>query len=135
METLLRFIFELRGDFDPNDITSEVALEPSETWRKGELGTFKRPKEYDFWCLDTGYINTLDLGEITQDIYSKIKLQREVISKLIKEYDITTVFSVVAKIDGSNTPAVFFSEDIVKLGGEFGAFFDIDLYVNDNTEK
>ena len=135
MKTRLRFVFELRGDFDPNVITREVALEPSEVWRKGDSGTHKGIRQYDYWCLDTGYVNTLDLEEIAEDIHNKLKLKREQLSKVIADYDITTVFTVVAKIDGNHTPAVSFSEDIVKLGSEFGAFFDIDLYVNDSSQK
>jgi hypothetical protein len=130
MKTLLRLAFELRGDFDPHVITREVALEPSEIWRKGDPGTYKGTKQYDYWCLDTGYVNTLDLEEMSKDVYSKLKLKREQFSKVIAEYDLTAVFVVVAKIDNGNTPSLCFSKDIVKLGGEFGAFFDIDLYVN-----
>ena len=131
MKTLIRFIFELKGDFDPQVITRKVALEPSETSRKGKAVNPKRAKQYDYWCLDSGYVNSLDFEEITKDIYSQLKQKREQISAVIKEFNITAVFSVVAKIDAGHTPSMYFSDDIVKLASEFGAFFDIDLYVND----
>ena len=129
MNTLLRFIFELKGSFDPDFVTREIALEPSAVWRKGDKGKFKAVKEYDYWCLDSGYITTLDISEASEGIYEKLKQKQAELSKLISDHELTAVFSVIAKIDGSNTPSVSFPEQIVKLASEFGASFDIDLYL------
>ena len=130
MKTLLRLVFELRGSFDPSLVTHEVTLEPSEAWRKGDKGKFKALKQYDYWCLDSGYINTLDISEVSGGIYDKLKQKKTEFSKLISVHELTVVFSVIAKIDRTNTPSISFSEEIVKLASEFGASFDIDLYLN-----
>lgn len=130
MKTMIRISFELKGDFNPQEITQKIGLEPSETWKKGDKGKYKGIRQYDFWCLDTGYINSVSIDEISKGIYNLLKLHREKIAKLISDCGITSVFQIVAKIDGDNTPSIFFSEDIVKLASEFNSYFDIDLYVN-----
>lgn len=135
MKTLLRLIFELKGEFSPDMISSTVSLLPSETWRKGDVGKFKVAKQYDYWSLDSGYVNTLDISEVSESIYSKLKQKKAEFTKLISETNLTAVFSLIAKIDGDNTPSITFPEEVVKLASEFGASIDIDLYVNTGGEE
>ena len=53
MKTLIRFIFELKGDFDPGLLPEMLLLSCHETSRKGEAVNPKRAKQYDYWYLDS----------------------------------------------------------------------------------
>ena len=134
MKTLLRFVFELKGDFSPDVISSRVSLQPTEVWRKGDVGKFKVAKQYDYWSLDSGYVNTLEIYEVSESIYANLKQKKAEFTKLISETNLTAVFSIVAKIDGDNTPSISFPEEVVKLASELGASIDLDLYVNKSDE-
>jgi hypothetical protein len=133
MGTTIRFKFELKGDFDPKTVTTRAGLEPTSFHRKGDQSKYGKNKlDFDYWCLDTGYINSLDLEEISSTIYQQLKTKEDQFSAIIKEFNLLAVFSVVAKIENQNAPSVHFSKELVGLANILHASFDVDLYVADS---
>lgn len=132
--------FSMVGDHFPLDeITKELAIEPTETYVKGDIiesvGDFTRadsPKmrriETD-WTLSTGYQNSLDINGQLKPILKALKDKQKELIRLKEKYGLTYIFSVVITIENNQTPAMHLEKDIIDFASAIGAEIGFDLYV------
>ena len=128
-----RVYFAFDGDdFDPNEVTRFLGIEPTLVKCKGESVSGRIMKDSS-WQFSTNnivneYINIFDM---TQSIIDKLKPKKDLINQAKSRFNISPRLEVVlwfSMNDNCSTPAIGFEVDTIKFLGEIGAFIDIDTY-------
>ncbi len=128
-----RVYFSLDGDdFDPDDMTEFLGLEPTSIERKGEKVPGRIPK-MNSWMISTENIvdDNIDIYEMTTAIVNKLKSKKKLIIEAKSRFNVSPRLEVVLWFSANeehSTPAIGFEIDTVKFLGEVGAFIDIDTY-------
>ena len=125
--------FALTGDdFDPQEITDYLGIEPSEKWKKGDKGKYNPLLKYSSWKLSTekgkGYIEIDKLvNEIVELLFDKI----EKINKLKQKLKLNSVLEIVMDIDinpEQSTPALGHNLKTIEFLYKTQTETDIDIY-------
>jgi hypothetical protein len=83
-----RAYFSFIGDFEPADITTEVRLQPSRSWRKGEINPqTQRERNHSRWCVDSRLRETEPLEKHLADVLEQLRPRAEVIAPLRSRLD------------------------------------------------
>ncbi|MCL7463230.1 DUF4279 domain-containing protein [Pseudomonas sp. NW5] len=128
-----RVYFALDGDdFDPDEVTEFLGIEPTSIKRKGSKVPGKIPK-INSWELSTENIvnECIDVFEMSTAIVNKLKAKKELILQAKDRFNVLPRFEVVlwfSTNEKHSTPAIGFEVETVEFLGEIGAFFDIDTY-------
>lgn len=128
-----RVYFTLDGDdFDPNELTRFLGIEPTSVLRKGSKIPDKIPK-MNSWQLSTENIvyEYIDVFEMATEIVNKLKPAKHLIIQAKDRFRVSPRLEVVlwfSMNEEHSTPAIGFEIDTVKFLGEVGAFIDIDTY-------
>lgn len=128
-----RVYFALDGDdFDPDEITEFLGLEPTNIRRKGSRIRGKLPK-YNSWELSTEEVidEHIDVFEMSTQIIDVLNPKIDLIIEAINRYKLEPRFQVVlifSTNEEHSTPAIGFEVETTKFLGAIGAFVDIDTY-------
>jgi hypothetical protein len=128
-----RVYFAFDGDdFDPDDITKLLGLEPTNIKRKGSRIPGKVPK-INSWELSTDQIvdEYIDVFELSTKIVSMLKPKLDLILEAKKRFNAEPRFQVVLTFSTNeehSTPAIGFEIETTEFLGAIGAFVDIDTY-------
>jgi len=130
-----RVYFSFDGvDYDPNEITKILNIEPTNIRYKGEFPSGKLPKETS-WILSTQNIvdEYIDIYQMATSITKILKPKINLINKIREQFNVTTRLEVVLWFsvdENSSTPAIGFEIETIEFLGKVGAFIDIDTYLN-----
>ena len=131
--------FSIKGDFDPDDITKRLGLEPGQMWKIGEprrhgIGhytfanwTFGRCEEYRV-CV------TEQMEETIRPLLDRIDLLNEI----REEYDVNFTLQVVPYIyaaNGEHHPVVSPSHEVIAFCAATHTALDIDQYFFSEEEE
>ena len=128
-----RVYFAFDGDdFDPDEITKFLGLEPTNIMRKGSRIPGKIPK-MNSWELSTDQVidEHIDIYELSTQIVSILKPKLDLIIESKSRFNAEPRFQVVLTFSSneeSSTPAIGFEIETTKFLGAIGAFVDIDTY-------
>jgi hypothetical protein len=128
-----RVYFSLDGDdFDPDEVTEFLGIEPTSIKRKGSRVPGKIPKR-NSWVLSTENIisDYIDVYEMSAQIVNKLKPKKELILKAKERFNALPRFEVVLWFsinEEHSTPTIGFEAETIQFLGEIGAFIDIDTY-------
>lgn len=128
-----RVYFALDGDdFDPDDLTRFLGIEPTSVVRKESKIPNEIPK-MNSWKISTENIVSeyIDIFEMTSYIINKLKPLKHLLIQAKELYKISPRLEVIlwfSMNEEHSTPAIGFEADTVKFLGEVGAFIDIDTY-------
>ena len=128
-----RVYFALDGDdFDPDEVTDFLGIEPTSIMRKGSNVPGRIPR-MNSWELSTDNIvnDYIDVFEMSTEIIKKLKSKKELILQAKERFNVLPRFEVVlwfSMNEEHSTPAIGFEVETVNFLGEIGAFVDIDTY-------
>ena len=124
--------FAIKGEFNPENITERLGLNPSKVWKTGDKrgnGT-----EYDFSYWEFGFCDEYDVVTENQmqktiaPLLSKI----EILKEIRKEYDVVFVLEIVPTVySDCPIPCLAPSLEIIDFCHETRTEIDIDLYVGE----
>ena len=124
--------FAIKGEFNPENITERLGLNPSKVWKTGDKrgnGT-----EYDFSYWEFGFCEEYDVVTENQmhktlaPLLSKI----EILKEIRKEFDVIYVLEIVPTVYRENaTPCLAPSMEVIDFCHETRTEIDIDLYVGE----
>ena len=125
--------FALDGEeFDPDEITNFLGIEPTSIIRKGEKIPGKFPK-INSWQISTKQVvnECIDVFEMASEIVNRLKSKKDLIIEAKERFNASPRFEVVlwfSMNEEHSTPAIGFEIETVEFLGEIGAFIDIDTY-------
>lgn len=123
--------FRIMGEnFDPNDITKLVGIEPTRTRIKSE----PTPK-FTTWEFSSGKFagEVIDIYEISSSLIAKLKPKLPEFTEIINKNNLRAELQVVLWISTNetiSTPAIGFEKDTISFLNQLGASIDIDTYRN-----
>lgn len=125
--------FALDGDnFDPDDLTQFLGVQPTSVMRKGSKIPEKLPR-MNSWKISTENIMNeyIDVFEMTSHIVKQLIPIKQLIIQAKNRFQITPRLQVIlwfSMNENHSTPAIGFEVETVKFLGEVGAIIDIDTY-------
>lgn len=128
-----RDYFALDGDdFDPQELTKFLGVEPTTTKLKGSIIPGRIPKT-NIWELSTDNVvnDYIDVYEMSTELINKLLPIKNLLIEAIDRFNVLPRFEVVlwfSRNEEHSTPAIGFDADTIKFLGEIGAFIDIDTY-------
>ena len=131
--------FALQGDnFDPDEVTIALGIEPTDSWKKGDKGQYILNQKYSCWKWSTGkgkeaiFIDTL-VGEVIERLKDKV----EVINNLKEKHNLTSVLEIVMYIDTNSeesTPALGHDLKTIEFLYLTQTTTDVDIYRYNSAE-
>lgn len=122
--------FCILGDnFNPEEITLELSIEPTEQYLKGSRNNRNIERKESCWSINTGYVETLYVSELLDILIDKLIDKKDIIQKLKKKWNIDCKFFVVINIENNVKPAVYLEKEVIEFANAVGAEFDFDLYI------
>ncbi|MBJ7930769.1 MULTISPECIES: DUF4279 domain-containing protein [Bacillus cereus group] len=140
-ETQVMVYFNLSGDEFPVEVVSErLQVSPTKSYKKGDIirktnETENITRNYTSWQLSTGYQESLDVGDVMEQLILKLKDKSAIINELKREFGLECRFTIVIKINDSHTPAFHLDNPVIDFSNSIKADFDIDLYANPDVEE
>lgn len=125
--------FALIGDdFDPQLVTDKLEITPTDSWKKGDQGSYKPILNFSKWELSTDkgkeYIMVEQLvEEIVQQLFDKI----DTINELKNQYSLESVLEIVLYVDTNEeepTPALGHDLKTIEFLYQTGTRTDVDIY-------
>lgn len=127
--------FGIYGEFDPDVLAAKIGIEPTRSQAKHSRDPARHlPRTSILRFAQTHAdenIPVVDVYELAEAVYRKLKDHRRQIADVVKAYEVSATFQVVLDFpvsDEVSTPAIGFSEDVVKFISDVGASIDIDTY-------
>jgi len=125
--------FCLNGDFDPEEITSELGIGPTSQSRKGEKGRYSKELSFSSWILSTGRVvsDEVDIYDLSEKLISKIDNRKNIIRELVLKHNYQSKLQAVVLLSSKkdvSTPAIGFSQKVIHFLNQVNALIDIDLY-------
>jgi len=124
--------FALYGtDFDPEEVTRRVGLEPTSIKRKGEPKT----RRHSFWKISSGRVegDIIDVYEISSALVALLAPRAAEIASTRQELALEAVLEIVLWIttdESKSTPAIGFDREVISFLHAVGATIDVDTYRN-----
>ena len=128
-----RVYFALDGDdFDPDEVTEFLGIQPTSIMRKGSKAGGKLPK-ISSWAVSTENIvnEYIDVFDMATEIINILKPKKNLIIQAKELFNVSPRLEVVLWFsvnEEHSTPAIGFEPETVSFLGEIGAFIDIDTY-------
>ena len=130
MESEIYAYFMLTGmEFDPDEVTAKVSINPTESWRKGDLisarGT-RRHKE-NGWSVYSKIEKSADLEEHINSVLEQLQPGWSDLRELCKFY--AAEIACVIYYRSGSVPAIHFDKSIVEKVHQLNAEIDVDFYI------
>lgn len=128
-----RVYFALDGDdFDPDEVTNFLGIQPTSVMRKGSRVHGKFPAKSS-WAFSTPNVvnEYIDVFDMAAEIVNVLKPKKSLILQAKQRFNLVARLEVVlwfSMNEEHSTPAIGFDEETVSFLGEVGAFIDIDTY-------
>lgn len=119
------------GLLDPKQFDDLIKLNSTEYWYKGDLipeMNSRLTRKETAWCYTTGFLETLDIEEITSKFFEDFNDRVDFISDYLNKYKAEAKVYFVIETWNEESPAVYFDNKFLHLINEIKAEIDIDLY-------
>src|SRR5690606_21184530 len=131
--------FSVIGDhFQPEKITEELAIQPTETYVKGDIIEQTRAanspgirRRIGTACtLSTGYQESIiDINDQLQPLLRSLEGKQPDLIRLKEEYELTYLFMIVIEIENNDKPAMYLKKDVISFASAIDAEIHFDLYI------
>ncbi|WP_080846154.1 DUF4279 domain-containing protein [Cytobacillus gottheilii] len=134
--TKIMVYFKLYADVFPIEtVTERLGISPTRSFKKGDIikrvsKDLDHKRDYSAWIVSTGYQESLDVGEVLEQIMLQLQHQTETINELKREFELECRFAIVIEMNDGYTPGFHLNLPVIEFANSIGADFDIDLYAN-----
>jgi Domain of unknown function (DUF4279) len=117
--------FSLVGEFDPADVTSRLAVTPTQSWQKGELTDRGWERNHSRWSLFSRLPRDRAIEDHIRDVLLQLEEHADAFITISDQYQggMQTVGYFYA-----DYPGVFFERDIIDGLHKFRLSIDFDYY-------
>ncbi|XOV94345.1 MAG: DUF4279 domain-containing protein [Bacteroidota bacterium] len=131
--------FAFQADnFDPNELTIELGISPTDSWRTGEQGKYIQQQKYSCWQLKSTSDELLDMDKLVNEVVSQLSKKIELINNLKQRYKLDTVLVVVMYIDineEQSTPYLGLNSEVIDFLHQTRTETDLDIYRYNSTNE
>lgn len=125
--------FSLTGDnFDPQEITKKLGIEPTDWWRKGEKGKYNPKLEFSCWKLSTAKgKENIEIDKLVNEIVEKLFDKIEIINEVKNQYQLDSTLEIILDIDinpENSTPSLGHELKTIEFLYKTKTTTDIDIY-------
>lgn len=125
--------FTLKGDFDPNEVTQFLGIEPTGILIKGSRNSNPCYPPISSWEFSSGYIESeiLDIYDIASKVINPLTPHADKLKEVMNKFKIEGVLQVALWISSDeevSNPAIGFDAEVVRFLAAVGASVDIDSY-------
>ena len=128
--------FSITGDFEPDDITRYLNLQPFEQWRIGDEQ--KNGRKFDCAAWKFGLCEEYDVF-VENQMHSTLKElipKKEKLKRLKADFDLSFSLEIVPSIYIDEIhPCISPSKEVINFCSETGTAIDIDYYVFDSSDE
>lgn len=125
--------FKIVGDFDPDDVTAMLELQPEKRWRIGNLR--RNGTKYDFALWEYGHCEDYDVF-VENQMHATIEplLEKvDVLNRIRNKYNVTFCLEIVPSIYvGNQNPCLAPSLEVIDFCHATRTEIDIDMYIMDS---
>ena len=121
--------FRVAGEDLPlEEITSSLATQPTESWRKGDPGKYNPSRPDSGWCLYSPLTrSTLRIDEHIEALLPLLEHRTSVVRELSERYK---TYLVCVGYYYESSPGFFLSKEVIARIENLGLSLDLDLYCN-----
>jgi hypothetical protein len=130
--TLVSVTLSFIGDsINPDVITSELNILPTNTWRKGDPLPRNKLKTRleSVWEYSTGYTVCNDVAILLESIIKKFTPLIGDIKELKEKHSLIIKVFIVIHIENSEVPAQYYDKQVLEFLHNINAELDVDLYI------
>ena len=131
--------FAFQGDdFDPNLVTTELGIEPTDSCGVGEPGKYIQQQKYSCWQLKSTSDELLDMDKLVNEVVSQLSDKIDLIKGLKERYNLDTVLEIVMYIDineEKSTPFLGHNSEVINFLHQTGTTTDVDIYRYNSVEE
>ncbi|MCB1043798.1 MAG: DUF4279 domain-containing protein [Acidobacteria bacterium] len=129
-----RVYFAIDGDFNVDEWTRLIGIEPTRVIRKGTIHARLLAKESS-WMIERNRRSDeyMDVYELADEIVTLLGPSKDAIREFCQELDLNVRLQVVIWfVDDPNlsTPALGFSNKVLCFLADIGAYIDVDTYLD-----
>ena len=119
-------------DLPLEEITRQIGIEPTESWRKGDPWKYFKAVPTSSWCLHSPLPRTLtDLQAHVEAVLELLVPRRGAVRALSERFATSVV--CVGTYDSTTSPGLYLSRDVVALMASMGLALDADLYFGEES--
>ena len=120
-------------DFNPNEITKLLKIQPSNIRLKNSLPSRKLPK-FSSWIFSSDNIvdEIIDIYDMTTVLVKTLEAKVDIINEIKQKFNVTTRLEIVLSFTTNeevSTPIIGFEIDTIAFLAKIGAYVDIDTYL------
>lgn len=125
------------GDFNPDDISKLLGIEPTKIYKKGERIIGEGTPTSSQWILSEGIVkeDVIDIYKMSSNLISKLKPLEKRIIEIVGKYKLKTAlqvnidFAPHKMFDWENIDAaeIGFEPEVIRFLSNVGASIDVDV--------
>jgi len=120
-------VFSDEYDFNPEELTQILQIEPAGTWHKGDMIRENLYRKETSWHLKTSRITTFEFEEVFQMLMSILDGKAELLSNYAKEHNLFV--KIVPVIKGfNNQPSIIITKEMAEILLLLNAIIEFDMY-------
>jgi len=130
----------LEFDCEPEELTYLVGVQPSKSWKKGDLiNPFKDPSiktsikierrhEFNGWSVSSKIDSSFELSKHIESVFNQLQDNWTNLVTVCSHYYVELQCVVYIR-EENNVPAIFFEKDVIHKLSELSGEIDVDMYV------
>jgi len=120
-------VFSDEYDFNPDELTQILQIEPTATWHKDDLIRKNLYRKETCWCLKTSRIETFEFEEVFQLLMNILDDKAEMLGKYSKDnYLFVKIVPVI--VVSNNMPSIIITKEIANILFLLNAILEFDMY-------
>lgn len=127
-------------DFDPAEITSQLGIEPTEAWQKGDkrsYGATNHTFSRWLWASERG-TEPIFIDKLVNEVIIKLQDKVEIINTLKQRLNLESVLEIVLYVDTNDkhpTPALGHNLQTIEFLYRTQTTTDVDIYRYDSRRQ
>lgn len=128
--------FKIVGEFNPDEVTHLLELQPEQTWRTGDYRRNGSKYDFDIWIIGRCDEYDMEVSNQMRKTISPLLDKIDLLKKIRQDNNVSFYLEIVPTIyAGEQNPCLAPSLDVIDFCHETRTEIDIDMYVLDSIDK
>ena len=132
MPTQIATSFSLTGNFNPDELSRTLGLQPTRTWRAGDsVGKRSIDRADDGGAIEVPRVDSLDVADQIAKLLTILEARLSDLFIVTAKYKLVSIVACAVYVEAADgtPPAMHFPPETIARLNEMGTSLDIDLYV------